>query len=213
MSFIKTELFARISLTEIIRVTIQISDICDNGYEEISATYDTFKRIKGNPYKEEQVEFEGKGYVLNSCGNAGSDILKYLPKLAPVLKVNNMDMFGFASYPIQNTIYQCNNNPEFAMNYYRLTADEVKLIPDLNETAVAKLMYKISVERYADEIKEAIAVIEELSGEKYTRKENISHQLENDIVYCITSQVPKKERCWNLLKGEELPIKYSINLF
>lgn len=213
MSFIKTELFARISLTEIIRVTIQISDIGGNGYEEISAICDTFERIKGNPNREEQLEFEGKTYVLTSFGNAGSYVLEYLPQIAPILKVNNNDMFGFDSYPIQNTAYHCKNNPEYAMEHYRLTADEVKLIPDLNETAIAKLMYKISVERYADEIKQAIAVIEELSGEKYTRIENISHLLENDIVYYITSQVPKKERYWNLLKGKELPTKYSIDLF
>jgi hypothetical protein len=210
MSFIKTQLFAQLPNKQLLRIGITIGDSCNNGYEVITVKRDVYRPFRSHT-REEVIEYNGKQFVFDGVGCDDETILKYFPQLKPVLLVDGMDMFGFDSYPIMNTRYHCANSPEYAMTQYRLTMDEVKLIPDLNETAIAKLMYKVSKERYTLEIAEAVKIIEELSGETFTRREHISHQLENDIVFCITSNVPKKERVWNLLKGQPLPKKYSID--
>jgi len=206
---IKSELRARISPTEIIVAEIEIGDSCDNGYESISVSFSTYERSGSR--REDKITFENRVYYMTSGGTDNELILEHFPELEAVLKVNGMDMFGFDSYPIINTAYHCKNSPEYAQKQYRLTTDEVKLFAQLNETALAKNMYRISKERYASEITEAVKVIEKLSGKTHTTKEFISHQLENDIVYTITSKIPEKERGWNLIKGTH-PKKYSIEL-
>ena len=196
----KTQLLKKISPIEVLKVTVSINDDCKNGYEDINVTtviYNLRKKEKG----EEKITFENKVYTLDSCGMDDKTVLEHFPKLAPVLLVNGCDMFGFHTYPLGNIQYHCIHDPDYAKVMYRLTDEEVALFGELNYTALAKRMYNLSITRYKKEIDEAVAIVEALTGEKYIRKEKVSHQLYNDIVYYITSNVPKKERGWNMING------------
>lgn len=206
----KTKRTKRISPSEIIEAEVNIGDPCSNGYDVINCSYSIYS--KEGSRRESKIKFEDKTYWMISFGSGSETILKHFPELAPVVKVNGCDLFGFRGYPIMNTLYHCQNTPETAGEYHNLNEQEVSHIADLNELAVAKFMYKLSQKRYMKDVKKAVELIETLVGEKYTQKEHISHKLENDIVYCCLSQVPKKERGWNLLKGQPKPTKYSIDL-
>ena len=188
--------------------SISLNDVCNNGYDNITIN-GSILNTKGRK-TEESIRFEGRRFYYDT--NSGTElILEHFPQVAPIILVNGCDMFGFYSYPLCNISYHCTHSKEFAKKTYRLTDEEVVLFGQLNYTALAVKMNKLAETRYKNEIDAAIVVIEKLTGQKYTCKEFVSHQLFNDIEYCILSKKPEKERKWNLVKGI-YPKKYQIDL-
>ncbi|MES2515931.1 MAG: hypothetical protein V4580_17390 [Bacteroidota bacterium] len=184
----------QINDNEVLRVRVSLDNTM-NGYDEFCVTGDIYSR-KGN--RSESKIVHGKFTYWYYTNSGTEDILKHFPKLAPLVKLHDCDVFGMPSYPIVNQMhYFKENDLETPQRLLRLTDDEVKKMSKMKILPFIVKLKELSETRYKDEVKEAIETLETLSGQKYIQKDFISPRLYNDISYSLVD-----DSQWNIYKAQ-----------
>lgn len=92
---------------DVLIVTVRHDDACGNGHNTFTITGDLYGKTRRS--NEPRVEnSKGKGRWLYACGCLHDEVVKYFPKLAPLLKWHLCSTDGPMHY-VSNTLYAAND--------------------------------------------------------------------------------------------------------
>lgn len=181
---------------ELIVVTVELNDTCNNGYDEFSLSQDVYSR---NGKRNEPKKKYGKyTYYLDGFGGCDKDLIeRHFSELLPFYGLH-CDRFGMPSYPIMNTLYYLNNEEEFKFGceYIGVTEEIGHEIKKYNNFHFGEFLKNHIEEVRKPKIDEAIKLLEKLTNCKYVEKTKISPQLFNDLHYTLISD----KKGWNVFK-------------
>lgn len=149
-------------------VDIRLSDDCKNGHNDFAIT--------GSIY-ENGIKSERNCLV---SGAIGDRIAEAFPEFKCFNDLHLCDEFGAPMYAVSNGMYHfANTGRTVGKNYLRLTdeeADKLEYIKD--KMYFTKLLFDMGVvERWNAEAKEAIKLLEKLSGEVYVSDKESCRQI------------------------------------
>ena len=144
-----------------VSVKIRLSDDCRNGYNDFAITGTV-----------SELSFNGLwGDISSGCCHDG--ILKVYPEFRPFVDLHLCDAKGAPMYPEANGFYflEKKNKQDVAKSYLRLTEPEYERIKATasDRLCLKYLLYDMGiVARWEREAKEAIKLLEELTGKTFT---------------------------------------------
>jgi hypothetical protein len=144
---------------EVIYVNIRLNDECKNGHEDFSIT--------GDIYEAGQPKID-RYHIAGGCIH--SQILAHFPEFKIFIELHLSDFKGIPMYAIGNGFYHLKNTSKIVtMDFLRITKEEFNIISDSeDEEILGYHLFNLGViERWNTEAKEAIELLESLTGEKF----------------------------------------------
>lgn len=146
-------------------ITIRLDDECHNGHQDFSIT--------GSIYEKEKVKIERNRI---GGGAIGDHVAEAFPELAIFNDLHLCDYAGIPMYAVENGFYHVKRmgSAEFC-KYFRCTETEYNTLKEAENTTHFAMMLCASniLQRWSEQAQKAIAMLEEMTGEKFV---NTSHK-------------------------------------
>lgn len=141
-----------------VHIKISLDDDCKNGHADFSITATVYEKDKPK---------NDRNTIC--CGCCHESILEARPDLKLFIDLHLADVTGVPMYAVANGFYHLKNKPEIARDYIRATQSEFdQIATSEDETVFQYWLEKLGiVERWKSEANQAIALLEEWTGQKF----------------------------------------------